>query len=109
MPSSDRFIRVSVPNRRHANRPHSGDTRRCPKCDNTSEFNERYRFDGRALPAWVCDRAACGYREFVRREQRLSDDAIRGSKKVRASAKRTMLKTQHNRRAKQTFLRKRQK
>ena len=40
-------------------RPRNGDVKPCPSCGATSEFNERYRLEGRVVPAWLCDRAAC--------------------------------------------------
>ena len=82
--------------RRRPGRPRNGDSKTCVKCWGTLEFNERYRFEGQIVPAWVCDNASCRVREVVRATAETPIDAsrrlLRQSSQVQASAKRTMLK-----------------
>jgi hypothetical protein len=62
-------MRARSQERRRVGRPSNGDTKSCPRCGATGcEFSERYRFDGRVIPAWVCGAARCRHRESVRRE-----------------------------------------
>lgn len=75
--------------RRGANRPANGDTRRCPDCGAlTLEFSERYRLAPQtgsviAAPAWICDTASCKYLRFAR----AADNVPRGTARLRAVSK----------------------
>jgi hypothetical protein len=83
--------------RRHPDRPQNGDTRPCPRCGRTSEFSERYRFAGEAVPAWVCDTPACREQMIVRSPRTpikvQSRGLIQDFKNIRASARRTMMRS----------------
>lgn len=67
-------IHFPLGERRGADRPSNGDTRRCPECGApTFEFNERYRLapgSGKpvTVPAWICDIAICRHMRFARRD-----------------------------------------
>ena len=81
-------FRVAAPHqareRRDFNsRPSNGDVKPCVMCGSASEFSERFRFEGRIVPAWVCDSAAC-LPEIVRRSGR-SDIAASHQLRQRAS------------------------
>src|SRR4051812_33378742 len=86
--------------RRHAGRPRNGDVKPCPKCGHPDcEFSERYRFEGKGnIPGWLCDAPGCGFRELVRNNvtattaRRPSASSIRGSRELRARARREMMK-----------------
>src|SRR5437879_6208551 len=83
--------------RRRPDRPQNGDLKLCPRCQIFNcEFNERYRFpDGGVGPAWLCESAGCGFRLFVRATAMASssEDLIRRTQGVQASAKRRMMKS----------------
>jgi hypothetical protein len=77
------------------NRPHNGDEKPCSGCGGTSEFNEKYRFEGSAVPAWVCERPTC--RPETVRAARVSAaeesrQLRRNAKHVQAKARRTVMK-----------------
>jgi hypothetical protein len=83
--------------RRGLDRPKNGDVSACPQCARGAiEFNERYRWLDGPVPAWICDSAACGYRQIVRGDARpanLSKLLIRKSKAVDASARRSAMRS----------------
>ena len=78
--------------RRHARRTKNGDVRPCPKCGGPSEFNERYRPDGKAVPAWLCDLPSCGHLEIVRASSvsvtAESRNVLKASRELAAKARR---------------------
>jgi len=82
--------------RRRVGRPRNGDVKPCTNCRGLLEFNERYRFEGHVVPAWLCDNATCRSRELVRlaamRAVAGSRRLPRESSQVQPGAKRTMLK-----------------
>lgn len=81
--------------RRRAGRPQNGDTKPCPKCASSCDFNARYRLpDAGVVPAWICDSPACRYRELVRGADRTQglQELIRGSRYVKAFGKRLILR-----------------
>ena len=90
--------------RRAADRPANGDTRRCPDCGAlTLEFSERYRIAPQtgsviAAPAWICDSARCKHLRFAR----AADNAPKGAARLRAVSKdlrdmaaRRLMKSRH--------------
>jgi hypothetical protein len=87
--------------RRGPDRPSNGQTAVCPQCGiGTVEFNERYRLpasNGRLIrtAAWVCDTPQCGYHQAVRGNEDLLVEAPKlrmASKKLRAQARRRLMK-----------------
>ena len=83
--------------RRHDPRPHHGEHRKCRTCAGSSSFDERFRFEGELMPAWVCTNPECP-RTIVRRvtsppPTTESRDATRSAREVQARAKRTMMKS----------------
>jgi hypothetical protein len=79
--------------RRSADRPVNGDTRPCPHCGGTLEFNERYRLFRPPQPGWICDRAHCPMSKPARRawSARLKGrDLVSGARALLALARRTM-------------------
>jgi hypothetical protein len=84
--------------RRGVGRPRNGDTKPCPKCGKaTCEFNDRYRFEGSIVPAWICDAPQCRYRDIVRApsgtDKSDSRQMIAASKQVQAAARRAIMKS----------------
>lgn len=76
-------------------RPHNGDEKVCSACGGKTEFNEKYRFGGKAVPAWVCERPTC--RPELVRATGLSAAAAsrqlrRAAKHVQAKARRAVTK-----------------
>jgi hypothetical protein len=70
----------------------------CPNCGKaTCEFNDRYRFEGSIVPAWICDAPQCRHREIVRQTKMSataeSRQAIAASKDIQAAARRTIMKS----------------
>ena len=86
-----------IAERRRAGRPRNGDVRVCSGCGALLEFNERYRFEGQLVPAWICDNASCRRQEVVRADGLDPVDEsrqhLRTAAQVQAHAKRTMLKS----------------
>jgi hypothetical protein len=83
-------------NRRGADRPQNGDVRRCPHCGvGIVEFNERFRFNGKMVPAWMCDNPGCSVRQAPARraDPPIGASLVKASKQVRAQALRTIMKS----------------
>ena len=81
------------PERRRGDRPKTGDVRACPRCGvGELEFNERYRVDGQAIPAWLCDNAQCGYRDLVRAPTTLAAESRRRARAIRAGTHRLAMR-----------------
>jgi hypothetical protein len=61
------------------------------------EFNERFRVNAAAMPAWVCDNASCTVRRIAVRGDApstpTSKDLVKASKQLRAKALRTVMKS----------------
>jgi hypothetical protein len=56
------------------------------------EFSERFRFDGRMTPAWVCENPACPVKHAPARAVDPAKRFVKASRQVRASALRTIMK-----------------
>ena len=69
--------------------------RACPQCAAAEiEFNERYRVDGKTVPALFCESPRCGYVEFVRAGN--SGKARQASSELHIKAARVMMKAHAN-------------
>jgi hypothetical protein len=66
-------VRPAPEERRGVGRPRNGDVTPCPKCVvSMCDFNERYRTPGLGVtPAWICDSPQCGYRELLRKDDKV--------------------------------------
>jgi hypothetical protein len=78
--------------RRASTRPVNGETALCPHCGATLEFSERFRFDGRMTPAWVCENPACPVKHSPARAAARPQTVGETSRQVSAHALRTLMK-----------------